>query len=309
MENQKNILIIIISFIFFFLSLLFVREYHLEYIKNNGLTSKVGYFDKKFSTQKEFDIVAFGDSRTEEGLSGKAFREKNIPFYNNAFSATGHHIEALELCIEKLKLDGKKYLILGVSPRSFLEKSIRKNEYLTEKRNRQIVQKSSGWRAFFSKKNWYDAISTMKGSFLRAIKSQRNTYYADGWINKRPKGLTYERCIDEHKTLFTKGQVSPQIIDNVLQFIRKYTKQEFTIFCVRVPAIKELEDLENRMSGYVEAQIQQRLIKAGGVWVDIENRYQYTSYDGSHLDVQSAIKFSEYLANEIYQYDLKKLQK
>lgn len=62
---------------------------------------------------------------------------------------------------------------------------------------------------------------------------------------------------------------------------------------------KQWKVLENKFSGYAEEELKKGFEKAGGYWINYENRYGYTSYDGSHLDGEVAKRFSEYLGIEL----------
>ena len=44
------------------------------------------------------------------------------------------------------------------------------------------------------------------------------------------------------------------------------------------------------------------IIDAGGIWIDIENRFEYASYDGSHLRGDSAEDFSIDLAEAVLRH-------
>ena len=57
--------------------------------------------------------------------------------------------------------------------------------------------------------------------------------------------------------------------------------------------------LENKVSPFNESEIKRNLTADGAVWIEVKNRQKYSSYDGSHLDEESAIRFSKYLGQEI----------
>ena len=70
----------------------------------------------------------------------------------------------------------------------------------------------------------------------------------------------------------------------------------FRSFAFRPPASEKMEDLENAKSGYDETLIKREFSNAGGIWIDIKDRYAYKTYDGSHLTSESARLLSKYLA-------------
>jgi hypothetical protein len=61
-----------------------------------------------------------------------------------------------------------------------------------------------------------------------------------------------------------------------------------------------MDDMENELSGFVESDCQVNVIQNGGHWIDLKEEVcNYSSYDGSHLDDESAIMLSGDLAREI----------
>jgi hypothetical protein len=56
--------------------------------------------------------------------------------------------------------------------------------------------------------------------------------------------------------------------------------------------------LEDSLSGFKENIIKSRIINNGGRWLDIEESL-YSTYDGSHLDGESARLFSVHIAKKI----------
>ncbi len=53
-----------------------------------------------------------------------------------------------------------------------------------------------------------------------------------------------------------------------------------------------MEALEEKLLHFDEKQLIQQFEQVGGNWLYLDNRVQYISYDGSHLDSASANRLS-----------------
>ncbi|HNW52593.1 MAG TPA: hypothetical protein PKH79_16035, partial [Prolixibacteraceae bacterium] len=66
----------------------------------------------------------------------------------------------------------------------------------------------------------------------------------------------------------------------------------------RPPVTVPMKMLEDTMGFYNETAISARFNEAGGHWIHL-NSTEYKTYDGSHLDLKSAMKLSEVLAHQV----------
>ena len=64
------------------------------------------------------------------------------------------------------------------------------------------------------------------------------------------------------------------------------------------PTSSGIIEVEEKLSGFQEAEIRQSFAEAGGLWFDLDFE-DYQSYDGSHVSKASAIQLSYDIAQFI----------
>ena len=70
------------------------------------------------------------------------------------------------------------------------------------------------------------------------------------------------------------------------------------MFTLRMPVYHKLKALEDSLSGFNEEIVKSRIINNGGSWLNIQDSL-YSTYDGSHLDGESAKLLSRDIAKKI----------
>lgn len=63
-----------------------------------------------------------------------------------------------------------------------------------------------------------------------------------------------------------------------------------------------MDALEIRGSGCDMEMVKKEFVKAGGIWIDIDNRAEYQAYDASHLSGEEALKLSLDLAAKLKKF-------
>ena len=87
--------------------------------------------------------------------------------------------------------------------------------------------------------------------------------------------------------------------------IAEWSKKDIIVIAYRPPVSHAMQKLENDVGLYDEQFIQTRVEKADGHWLNL-NPTHFKTYDGSHLDKQSAIQLSEKIALEIQKHVIDK---
>jgi hypothetical protein len=75
-------------------------------------------------------------------------------------------------------------------------------------------------------------------------------------------------------------------------------EEGINIVAYRPPTSKGMKEIEDLLSGLDYTNLQIKLEAVGVNWISV-NYEDYYSYDGSHIDRESALKLSRYLTNEI----------
>ena len=88
------------------------------------------------------------------------------------------------------------------------------------------------------------------------------------------------------------------MIENLMKFTSRWTKSEIRVYGFLVPTCKQMVEIENELSGFNQAEFIAAFKKAGGIWIEFDPT-AYDSFDGSHLQSESALEFSHDLASKI----------
>lgn len=109
------------------------------------------------------------------------------------------------------------------------------------------------------------------------------------------------KALAEYTQDFTKNTVDSLVVKNLLRRVDKWVKQGFKVYAFRPPTTNAMVALENRISGFDEGAFKESFETAGGQWISIP-AIGYVSYNGSHLEKESALKLSynlgKIIANE-----------
>jgi hypothetical protein len=123
--------------------------------------------------------------------------------------------------------------------------------------------------------------------------------HLDGWVESDNPSESIDAALYTYRHWFGKEKISKELFNYVLEQVQKWREQGYTVFAFRPPVSRKMENLENAKSGYDESLIKNEFSNAGGIWIDIEDRYAYKTYDGSHLTSESARLLSKYIAKFI----------
>lgn len=266
-------------------------------------TDKTAYREKLFWILKTHspelqDVIIVGDSRVYRGLSPE-FMGKNLPGYrifNFAYSAGSLDERMLSEAEKRLDANGRKIIILGVTPLSLTPRSALDEQFLQENKKDKLeiayIMHLGYLNDFFA-------------PFTRLLKIAEpdypvyhQEYHKDGWIASWMKPERPNEGLDSYAGAFTDNAVSAEIERNLVVRTADWVKRGFRVFAFRPPTCRDMTELENRLSGFREEEFVRNFTRAGGMWVPVSNK-DYRSYDCSHIDKDSAIKLSHFFAGQI----------
>lgn len=288
--------------VFFLVSMIFVfggmKLWVLEHAPKGLRPLPGSYWMNKTHTQDRFDIVLIGDSRLYRGISPAAM-ELMLPkmrILNFSYSSAGMSSPLLENGEDKLDTRGQKIIILGLTPYS-LTGSAALNEHFKEFKNAMYWPfKIPYLTTLVAPHETIWAVNYLLGS---KISEYYQVPHPDGWIESDKPAVNFDETLREYDQKFSKEKVSLEVLEKMLEQIRDWKSQGITVFGFRPPASEQMEELEDRLSGYDETEIQKRFVASGGIWIDIPDRYSFITYDGSHLKGESARMLSKTLAQLI----------
>jgi hypothetical protein len=126
----------------------------------------------------------------------------------------------------------------------------------------------------------------------------RNEYHSSGYVESEKFPVDTMEAIPSYTDDFTHFKVEERIVDDLIKQVKEWSNKGITVVGFRPPTTIPMRTLEDTMGLYNEAVISSRFNEAGGHWINI-NPNQYKTYDGSHLDKESAVRLSEELAKGI----------
>ena len=255
------------------------------------------FWNQKFTAPAEFDIVAAGDSRILHGIDGTAFKEAGLgSCLNFGFRGTGLNADYLQSAQDRLSEQGKRILVLGITPNNFTPNSAVSSGF-TQKRDDVKASK-------YSAPAWYGDIERRMqpaklaeiSRFARGRKNPRQeTLHLGGWSEAAHNKPDEDYALRYYKVRFDNNAVQPQRIDDACQFLKTSIENGVRVFAFKPPVSESMTQLENEKSGFDYAEFIDKFSQVGGVWIDVDAA-KFKTYDGSHLESASAREFSQWLA-------------
>ena len=127
---------------------------------------------------------------------------------------------------------------------------------------------------------------------------ERLHYHADGWRASTRTPPQPHKTLSHFERIFAERTVRADEIRRLLDKTRAWTAKGIGVYACRPPTTAEMVALEDRLSGFDQAEFVRQFRAAGGVWLDVDQA-GYASYDGSHLTAEAATRLSRDLAEMI----------
>jgi len=242
------------------------------------------------------DMVLAGDSRVLIGLSpaelNKGFKNKRI--YNYGFAAAWFSEEYLDAIENVLDPKGKdKIIILAITPHALTERKEGAGNFFE-------ADNLSEWNKFmnihFPKiMNFFEPLSlkdALEGLIPSIAKSHTTkTYYKNGWLSIHREPIQTKRELKRYRGFYNERLVIQENVERVLKYVVEWKNKGIKVFGLVFPTCKQMYELENEISGFNEKEFISLFKEVGGCWIDVDQT-AYTSYDGCHLQLEAAVKFS-----------------
>ena len=256
------------------------------------------FWVKKTHTSNKFDIIACGDSRVYRGIASDVLygQKLNLSFINLGYSSAGFSEDYLHFVMSKFRLESKnKVLIVGITPHSFTNEA-KKNEALNQYLNISEFKKFR-YKYLFPILKYF--ASYKPSEFIKKQKKRyQERFNNDGWVASDNLFPDSTSALESYRKTFTKYKVSMKETKSIMDKLKKIASTEVTIIALRPPTTKQMRMLEDSMSGFDEDFVKQELIRNSITWLDF-NDSDFMSYDGSHLNENSARKLSVIIGKKI----------
>lgn len=244
---------------------------------------------------QNLDVVFVGDSRTHNGVSPGAMSEAlpRLRLGNYGWSSLGWSSKPLESARRTLDPNGKRVMVLGVTPHGFTQRSATQNAFLDTSQSAfldrwavKTLPVATNFFSSFGPNQWLRALNPELGQVPFEI-------HDDGWFEAHTKPLKGARIVRMYADRLRASPYDPKLLELLCAEIRRLCAAGVTVIAYRPPVSPEMFEVEAKIGRYDEAPIRRALIEAGATYVDVPGTYQ--TYDGSHLNSQEARRFSSEL--------------
>jgi hypothetical protein len=253
---------------------------------------------KTHATDK-YNCVVCGDSRVYRGVSPQEMEDHldGLTVVNLGYSSGSYSNFMMDRMEERLdKSTSPKVLVLGITPYSLTPKASLDGQVKQElARKKEEIFESMYLQPFQLFFEPYE-IKWKKGEVEPVRYDQE--FFNNGWVASDKIPHDPMAAIEEYTKDFTGNVVSQLVIDTLMTRVQRWQQQGIVVVGMRPPTTPQMVKLEQEMSGFDEAMFSRRFGEAGGVWLEFPIE-EYSSYDGSHLDKKSAIRFSATLAERV----------
>ncbi len=260
------------------------------------------FWKKKTFDKNTYDIVLCGDSRVYRGVSPNKMKEvlSGYSVVNFGYGSAGYDGIMFREINKRINSKIGGIVVLGLTPSTLTHKGSL-NYHLNnelETKPEELIE-----LMYFKKVFQYFIPFTLK-QLERSIKgkkfnvSKHQEYIDGGWVATHEDNPQPESALKSYNTYFTGNQVEDDSIEFLVKQIRSWENSDIQVFVFRPPTTSKMVALEDSLSGFDEQLIKKKIEIAGAKWLDFEVD-KYFSFDGSHLQKESAIKFSKDLALKI----------
>jgi len=261
------------------------------------------FWVKKTFAPSVYDVVLMGDSRIERGVSPEIM-EKILPgmnVLNFGYSNGGLNPTMYEAAEKKLSKTGKKkVIILGVTANCITPYTLKNEQFLQVKKlpREDVIER------MYLNRILYQFSATTPEGLWNYFKNEKpatvsiNEYYDNGYVKSGRIPIDTMYAIPSYIDDYTNYKVDEKIIADMVSQIKQWNEKGIVVVGFRPPVTVPMKTLEDTMGFYNEAAISARFNEAGGHWIHL-NSTEYKTYDGSHLDLASAMKLSEVLAHQV----------
>jgi len=276
----------------------FRNDYNLQTIETRRY-----WINKTFSREKS-DVLFAGDSRIYRGISPEVFEHESPgrSAFNLGYSSNGFHPDYLDFVKSRLDTTASQpVIVLGISSTNFSRRESKSEHYHRERFDRKREE-------VVIYMYFYDYLKTftpMDLSIVLGIRTvnpfkdnYKSIYHMDGWCEsywETPDStytLKYFQDIPENSRLDSAN------LEILLNRVREWTDEGIVVFAYRSPSTYAIRQVEDSISGLSYPPFIHEMEDRGAHWIDVD-RSRYESYDGNHLERESARKLTADLAHEI----------
>jgi hypothetical protein len=284
------------------ITLLAIGGWYFPEIPTSSMQSDL-FWSNKVQPNQQFEVVFIGDSRIYRGINPRVITKElseidSFRVFNYGFSSAGLDTAFMNAGAALLNSTSKhRILVLGVTASSLADENLANAHYWQEKNRHpaEIWQRKhiNPYLSFFDPTSPLVLRNTYRGE---KVGSYQN-YQKNGWIASdkfpRDEWKSYWHLQNTYPTV----EFSRSVRENLIKKVAEWEAKGIQVFGFRPPAAPHFEAIETKC--YPEAALKTQFEAVGGTWIEIPNRSSYITYDGNHLEEQSANKLSAVVGKAI----------
>lgn len=259
--------------------------------------SERAFYAAKVSWWHRFDMVVAGDSRVARAVSPQRM-EAVLPGYrigNLGFNANSLvYAPYLRYVDDSLAAKSKRrVVVIGVAPYELTPRSAEINGYIEYARAPAPRDRPRVSHDFRQK--LLELISPIPVRKLSVPGKTLEHFDGRGFIATQRYPVDESARLPRYRLKFDGNQVDQSLTELLFKAIETWSRRGVRVFGFEPPVSDGLQTLERELSGFEREAFQQEFTRRGGIWLsDLGSGYQ--TYDGEHLLVTSALRFSDALA-------------
>jgi hypothetical protein len=291
------ILVLPVLFVLLYFSLLKLNT------SNNML--KESFWAHKVTADSVYDLVAVGDSRVYRGIDPEEIEAQyfklngsKIQALNFGFSSAGLEPYILEKAKALLKHDGKRMLLIGISPNSFIESS-QENGHLKK-------IESQDAKDLWIKKNIYPELYVFRRYAISDfVKYKHKEFYLEkfnlnsGFVGSSKLPYDSTAAINQYSRQLKANKIDTFAVRMFLETLQKLKEEGIKIVAIRIPTTERMRILEDKLTSNFCQDLFSKIEEEGIECIRVQDS-RIHSYDASHLDEKSAKLLSVKVANLIF---------
>lgn len=270
------------------------------------------FFARKVLWGPQFDIVLLGSSRTYCNVSPKAMQKFLTGYRIANFGFSGENMSPLLYREGQNRLDpesSRPVIVLGIDAAGLRAEPDTGSHLAMECHRGYLEQLVRRWVSpqlkFFTPTRPSDIYRAL---LRRPYQSNDHTvWHEDGWAATWQDSEDLpEKLRELRRTIAQKeaGTLEPYRlpaggIDRLLEQVRRWRQQGVAVFAFRPPTMADHWRFEEWFYQFDQPAFVRRFEEAGGIWIDLPPSDRYHTYDLSHLTLDSAVRFSEDLAQRM----------
>lgn len=279
-----------------------VKPLSPEPVENVRARETAFYIDKAHQRDR-FDGIIIGDSRALRGISTEAMADElpNLRLYNFAFNSAGLG-NLLYREGEKLldPASDTPFIVLAPTTLTF-QPWKRANEMFREYRNKawdQVWLYQNLPSLTESLQPLSPSVYIRRAYNIRPAKLLEQDFRPDGWIATRQTPVDDPRELAKHRENLAGNVIDPILVEEMMSQTRSWAARGIRVFAFMPPADRARLAMEDSVLSFDRQAFRDSFVAAGGRWLEVTGEGLHT-YDGSHLDADSAREMSRALAHEI----------